>query len=68
MLSETGTVILSDTLDARGRYLVSNDALRGYRAIVADLEYTAGRPVPLSTEMCTALNVSEGSPIRMIAL
>ncbi len=66
--SQTGTVILSDTLDARGRYLVSNDALEGYRAIVADLDYRPGQPVALSAGMCTALNVSDGSPVRVIAL
>jgi arginine N-succinyltransferase len=66
--SQTGTVILSDTLDARGRYLVSNDALRGYRAIVADLDYRPGQPVALSAGMCAALNVSDGSPVRVIAL
>jgi arginine N-succinyltransferase len=66
--SQTGAATPGDVIDARGRYLVSNDLLKGYRAIVADLDYTAGHPVTLSPEMCTALNVSEGSPIRLIAL
>ncbi|MEZ1314527.1 arginine N-succinyltransferase [Pseudomonas fluorescens] len=66
--SQTGTVTLSDAIDARGSYLVSNDALKGYRAIVADLDYRAGHPVTLSAAMCAALNVSDGSPVRVIAL
>ncbi|HEF4762711.1 TPA: arginine N-succinyltransferase [Pseudomonas putida] len=56
------------TIDARGRYLVSNDSLENYRAIVADLDYIAGQPVTLDASMCAALKVSDGSPIRLIAL
>jgi arginine N-succinyltransferase len=66
--SQNGTATPGSTIDARGRYLVSNDSLRNYRAIVADLDYTAGQPMVLSAEMCQALNVTEGSPIRVIAL
>ncbi|TPG75658.1 arginine N-succinyltransferase [Pseudomonas arsenicoxydans] len=66
--SQTGTVQLRSSIDARGRYLVSNDALEGYRAIVVELDVQTGQPVGLSTEMCQALNVTDGSPIRLIAL
>jgi arginine N-succinyltransferase len=66
--SQTGTVHSGATIDARGRYLVSNDSLKGYRAIVAELDYRAGQPVALSAEMCAALNVTNASPIRLIAL
>lgn len=66
--SQTGTAKPGASIDARGRYLVSNDSLKDYRAIVADLDYQAGQPVGLSAEMCAALNVIEGSPIRLIAL
>ncbi|VVP91797.1 Arginine N-succinyltransferase subunit alpha [Pseudomonas fluorescens] len=55
-------------IDARGRYLVSNDSLENYRAIVAELDYIAGQPVGLDAGMCAALKVSEGSPIRLVAL
>ncbi|MEB0045881.1 MULTISPECIES: arginine N-succinyltransferase [unclassified Pseudomonas] len=54
--------------DARGSYLVSNEALKDYRAIVAELEVNAGQPVALSAQMCAELNVTNGSPIRLIAL
>ena len=66
--SQTATVAVGSCIDARGRYLVSNDSLHNYRAIVADLDYTAGQPIVLDSEMCAALNVSENSPIRVIEL
>ncbi|MHC8343606.1 arginine N-succinyltransferase [Pseudomonas sp. RT6P73] len=66
--SQTATAQLASPIDGRGSYLVSNDALKDYRAIVADLNVQAGQPVGLSAEMCAALNVTDGSPIRLIAL
>lgn len=66
--SQTHAVTTGEDIDARGRYLVSNDSLKDYRAIVADLDYHAGRPVALSAEMCIALNVTEGHQVRVIAL
>ncbi|PWK45427.1 arginine N-succinyltransferase [Pseudomonas sp. OV226] len=66
--SLTATAQAVSSIDARGRYLVSNDALKGYRAIVAELDYQAGHPVGLSADMCRALNVTDGSPIRLIDL
>jgi arginine N-succinyltransferase len=66
--SQTGRAKPGASIDALGSYLVSNDSLKDYRAIVADLDYQAGQPVGLSAEMCAALNVTEGSPIRLIAL
>lgn len=66
--SQTGTAKPVASIDALGSYLVSNDSLKDYRAIVADLDYQAGQPVGLSAEMCAALNVTEGSLIRLIAL
>lgn len=66
--SHTATTQPVEVIDARGSYLVSNDSLKGYRAIVAELDFIAGQPVGLSAEMCAALNVTDGSPIRLIAL
>ena len=66
--SQTRTVKRRSSIDARGRYLVSNDALEGFRAIVVELDVVTGQPVGLSAEMCQALNVTDGSPIRLIAL
>lgn len=66
--SHTGTVQETTSMDARGSYLVSNDLLKDYRAIIAELDVCAGQPVGLSAELCAALNVTDGSPIRLIAL
>jgi arginine N-succinyltransferase len=64
----TGIVRPGTAIDARGRYLVSNDSLRDFRAIVADLDVRAGQPVELHPQMCAALNVQEGSLIRLVTL
>lgn len=66
--SHTTVAHPGSNIDARGRYLVSNDSLENYRAIVAELDFIAGQPVTLDASMCAALKVSEGSPIRLIAL
>ena len=66
--SHITTVKTGSGIDARGRYLVSNGSLRGYRAIVAELDFNPGQPVVLDAGMRAALNVSEGSRIRLIAL
>ncbi|MCY1182608.1 Arginine N-succinyltransferase subunit alpha [compost metagenome] len=55
-------------IDTRGSFLVSNESLKDYRAIVADLDYIPGQPVTLDAAMCTALKVTEGSPVRLVAL
>ncbi|MNR44572.1 Arginine N-succinyltransferase subunit alpha [compost metagenome] len=66
--SQAGVAQSGLAIDARGRYLVSNDSLKDYRAIVADLDYSPGQPVTLDARMCAALKVTQGSPIRLIAL
>ncbi|UZE21907.1 arginine N-succinyltransferase [Pseudomonas sp. B21-056] len=55
-------------IDARGRYLVSNDSLGHYRAIVAELDVGSEDPVSLTPEMLTALEVTDGQQIRVVAL
>lgn len=66
--SQTAQVQQQPRMDARGRYLLSNDALHGYRAIVAELDVQPDQPLSLTPAMCAALNVTDGSPIRLIAL
>ena len=66
--STSGFVQPGTCIDTRGRYLVSNDSLKDYRAIVADLDFTAGQPVILDAAMCSALKATEGSEIRLIPL
>ncbi|WP_242206548.1 MULTISPECIES: arginine N-succinyltransferase [unclassified Pseudomonas] len=67
-LSQTATVQQRPQIDARGRFLLSNDALHGFRAIIAELNYQPDQPLSLTPAMCAALNVTDGSPIRLIAL
>lgn len=66
--SQTATVQQKTQIDARGRYLLSNDALHGFRSIMAELDYQTDQPLSLTPAMCAALNVTDGSPIRLIAL
>ncbi|MFI8226042.1 arginine N-succinyltransferase [Pseudomonas sp. NPDC085632] len=66
--SQTATVQQRPQIDARGRYLLGNDALHGFRAIMAELDYQPGQPLSLTPAICAALNVTDGSPIRLIAL
>jgi len=66
--SQTATVQQRPQIDARGRYLLSNDALHGFRAIMTELDYQPDQPLSLTPAMCAALNVTDGSPIRLIAL
>jgi arginine N-succinyltransferase len=66
--SQTATVQQQSRIDARGRYLLSNDALHGFRAIMAELDFQTDQPLSLTPAMCAALNVTDGSPIRLIAL
>lgn len=66
--SQTAITQQRTLIDARGRYLLSNDALQGFRAIIAELDYQPGQPLTLTPSMCAALNVTAGSPIRLIAL
>ncbi|WP_166220028.1 arginine N-succinyltransferase [Pseudomonas atagonensis] len=55
-------------IDARGRYLLSNDALHGFRAVVAELDYLPDQPLALTPALCAALQVSDGASVRLIAL
>lgn len=66
--SQTLEVQQQAHIDARGGYLLSNDSLHGYRAIVAELDYRPDQPLALTPAMCAALNVTDGSLIRLIAL
>lgn len=49
-------------------YLVSNDALPHYRAMVIELDWSAGEPVMLDTATLGALQLADGSPVRLVAL
>ncbi|ROM77053.1 arginine N-succinyltransferase [Pseudomonas brassicacearum] len=58
----------SPQIDARGRYLVSNEGLGNYRAVVAELDVNPQGPVALSPDLLAALGVAPGDPIRVVTL
>ncbi|WP_339450056.1 arginine N-succinyltransferase [Pseudomonas sp. EA_5y_Pfl2_R50] len=66
--SRTASVEQTPQVDARGRYLLSNDALHGFRAIVAELDYHPDQSLALTPAMCAALNVTDGGAVRLITL
>nr|WP_298169943.1 arginine/ornithine succinyltransferase subunit alpha [uncultured Pseudomonas sp.] len=49
-------------------YLVSNGLLQDFRAVVAELDWVPGKPVTLSLEAAEALDVGEGSSVRLVAV
>jgi len=67
-LSRLAIARQSPEIDARGRFLVSNDGLGSYRAIVAELDVRADGPVGLSPDMLVALGVTDGEPVRVVTL
>jgi arginine N-succinyltransferase len=66
--SRSVTARQSHVIDPRGRYLVSNDGLAGYRAIIADLDVSGEGPVALHPDMLAALGITEGERIRVVSL
>ena len=66
--SQTASVREQAQIDARGHYLLSNDALHDFRAIVAQLDYQPDQPLSLTPALCAALKVSDGSTVRLTAL
>ncbi|MBT2342360.1 MULTISPECIES: arginine N-succinyltransferase [Pseudomonas] len=66
--SRVATVRQRPQTDTRGRYLVSNEGLGDYRAIVAELDVPAEGPVDLPPVLLAALGVAQGGRIRVVAL
>ncbi|MBC3374378.1 arginine N-succinyltransferase [Pseudomonas sp. SWRI92] len=66
--SRSAIVRQSRQIDARGRYLVSNDGLGNYRAIIAELDVNAEEPVSLHPDMLAALGIAEGDRVRVVSL
>lgn len=66
--SRTSVVCEGEHRDGNTLYLLSNDALEHYRAIVVSLNWSADEPTILDAAMCAALRVQDGDEIRLIAL
>ncbi len=55
--------------DQGGReYLVSNEQLQDFRAIIVELDWVFGKPVTLSAEAAAALSVGERASVRLVAV
>jgi arginine N-succinyltransferase len=66
--SRSAIVRPGQQIDAKGRYLVSNDGLGNYRAIIADLDIDAEGSVRLPPDMLAALDVADGDRVRVVSL
>ncbi|WP_085586682.1 MULTISPECIES: arginine N-succinyltransferase [unclassified Pseudomonas] len=66
--SRAVTVRRQAQIDARGHCLVCNDALKGFRAVVAELDDRPGQPLALTPQLCAALGVTDGDSVRVTAL
>lgn len=66
--TRTAVAHLSSHSGGKTPYLLSNDALENYRAIIAELDWSADEPVLLNATQLDALQLDNGSPVRLIAL
>jgi arginine N-succinyltransferase len=69
-IAQTRTAVarLSSHSGGKTPYLLSNDSLENYRAIVAELDWSADEPVMLDATQLDALQLDNGGPVRLIAL
>lgn len=49
-------------------YLVANERVDDFRALIAELDWQPGQPLTLSTALAEALGVGEGSSVRVVAV
>lgn len=49
------------------QYLVANDQLQDYRAVLLELDWVPGKPVTLDVRAAEALGVGEGASVRIVA-
>ncbi|TWI53068.1 arginine succinyltransferase [Pseudomonas duriflava] len=57
-----------ETVGSGQVYLISNDRLQDYRAVVQTLDWAPGQPVALPQSVAEALCVSVGDTVRLIAV
>lgn len=66
--SRIATARQCSDIDLGGRFLLSNDGLGNYRAIVAELDVSAEGTVSLTPQMLAALGITDGERARVVAL
>lgn len=71
--SRLATVRVCSVQELEGRrpgcpYLISNDQLQDFRAVIADLDWVPGTPVELSAETAEVLGVADGASVRLVTV
>lgn len=61
-------VVLGEAGEGGQAYLVSNEQLQGFRAVVAQLEWAPGQPAVLDPQAAQILGVAEGGQVRLVAV
>jgi arginine N-succinyltransferase len=61
-------VEVRDAVVGNRAYLISNDQLQDYRAIVHELDWEPGAPAVMSNAAATALGVSTGDTVRLVTV
>ena len=66
--SQVASVALGERPQSTGRaYLVCNDLLQDFRAVLLTLDWAPGQPVLLDRATAAALGVDEGGQVRLVA-
>ena len=60
------TVDSGDAVKGGRPYLVANNQLQDYRAVMLELDWVPGKPVTLSLAAAEALGVGEGASVRIV--
>lgn len=66
--SQRASVLLGKPSSPGRSYLVSNDRLQGFRALVAELDWQPGQPLLLDPLAAKLLAVAEGDQVRLVAV
>lgn len=66
--SHVVAVEVQDAVDGNRAYLISNDLLQDFRAVVHELDWEPGAPAVLSSAAAAALNVKAGDTVRLVAV
>jgi arginine N-succinyltransferase len=66
--SRQASVTLGERSAGGRSYLVSNDRLQGFRAVVVELDWQPGQPLLLDPLAAEALAVVEGAQVRLVAV
>ena len=66
--SAVASVVLGEQSGGGRAYLVGNEQVQGFRAVVAELDWAPGQPVVLDPRTAEALAVGEGAQVRLVTV